>query len=71
MTETIRNDRYNPCKGCPDRYPACSGHCEKPEYLAHKEEQEKIRAARRAYYSPVWANEEVNKANYRKHLKRK
>ena len=34
MGKPLWNDRYNPCKGCPDRYPACSGKCEKPEFLA-------------------------------------
>ena len=71
MTETFRNERYNPCNGCPDRYIACSDHCSKPSFLAWKEEQAKIRAARKAYYSPVWAHEEVNNADYRKHLKRR
>lgn len=46
MTETIRSGRYNPCRGCPDRYTACSDHCKKPEYIAWKEEQAKIRKAR-------------------------
>ena len=71
MIETLRNERPSPCKGCPDRYPACSDHCQKPEYLAHKAEQEKIRKARRAYFSPVWSHEETDKANYRKHQRRK
>lgn len=71
MTETLRSNRPNPCKGCPDRYTACADHCRKPEYLAHKEEQERIRKARRAYYNPVWAHEETNPANYRKHVKRR
>lgn len=53
MTETMQNHRYNPCNGCPDRYPACSDHCKKPEFLAWKAEQEKIKAARRAYYPPI------------------
>jgi hypothetical protein len=39
MTFDIRASRGgNPCKDCPDRYPACSGHCKKPEYLAYREE---------------------------------
>lgn len=58
MTETIVNHRPNPCKGCPDRYPACSDHCRKPSFLTWKAEQQKIREARRAYYSPVWQHEE-------------
>ena len=71
MTETIRSKRPGPCKGCPDRVTACSDHCRKPEYLAWKEEQARIRAARKVYDSRVWAHEEVNKGNYRKHLKRR
>lgn len=39
----------NPCKGCPDRYPACSDHCVKPEKLAWNREQETIRENRRKY----------------------
>ena len=58
MTETIRNHRPTPCKGCPDRYTACSDHCKKPEYLAWKAEQEKIREARRNYRSPVYVRQE-------------
>jgi endogenous inhibitor of DNA gyrase (YacG/DUF329 family) len=42
-------NRFNPCKGCADRYPACSGKCKKPEFLAWKSEQEKIRANRAKY----------------------
>ena len=52
MTETIFNGRYNPRKGCQDRYPACSDHCQKPEFLAWKEEQAKIKEARRNYLPP-------------------
>lgn len=35
-----------PCKGCADRYPACSDHCRKPEFLAWRTEQERIRQAK-------------------------
>lgn len=69
MTETIRNQRPTPCKGCPDRYTACSDHCKKPEYLAWREEQEKIRKAKKAYYQPAWAHVETDPANYRKRKK--
>lgn len=31
-----------PCLGCPDRYPACSDHCMKPEFLAWKERNKTI-----------------------------
>ena len=56
MTETLSSSRYNPCKGCPDRVPACSDHCKKPEFLAWKEEQEKIRQNRNAYNTPIWTH---------------
>ena len=35
-----------PCKGCPDRYTACSDHCQKPDFLAWKEKNRRIRQAR-------------------------
>ncbi|MBQ7001713.1 MAG: hypothetical protein IJN67_11835 [Oscillospiraceae bacterium] len=54
MTETIRNDRPCPCRGCPDRYPACSDHCRKESFLAWKAEQQKIREARKNYRQPAW-----------------
>lgn len=37
-----------PCKDCPDRYPACSDHCRKPEFLAWKEKKQKITQERMA-----------------------
>jgi endogenous inhibitor of DNA gyrase (YacG/DUF329 family) len=40
----------NPCRGCPDRYIACSDHCKKREFLEWQAEQKKIREARRAHY---------------------
>lgn len=70
MTETFHNGRYNPCRGCPDRYPACSGHCEKPEFLKYKEKQELIRKNRAAYTSPQWAQPEINPNAYRGHKRR-
>lgn len=71
MTETLRSHRYNPCKGCPDRYYACSDHCRKESFLVWKEEQEKIRKARKTYYQPAWATAETDPANYRKRKKAK
>lgn len=71
MTETLRRQRPNPCNGCPDRYPACSDHCTKPAYLAYREEQEKIRQARKAYYSGIWTNGETDPNNYRCGKKKK
>ena len=56
MTETICNHRYTPCKGCPDRYPACCDHCQKPEYLAWKEEQATIKRNRDKYQTPIWTH---------------
>jgi len=71
MTETFHSQRYNPCKGCPDRYTACSDHCRKESFLAWKEEQEKIRKAKKSYYQPAWATAETDPANYRKRKKAK
>lgn len=53
MTETIRSSRNMPRKDCPDRYPACSDHCKKPEFIAWKEEQARIREAKRRE-SEIW-----------------
>ncbi len=49
MITTVCGGRQHPCKGCTARYPACSDHCTKPEYLAYKAEQETIRKNRAAY----------------------
>lgn len=54
MNNITNNSRNNPCHGCPDRYLACSGHCEKPEFQQWKAEQEKIKENRRKYWSPIW-----------------
>ena len=35
-----------PCGRCPDKKPACQDHCRKPEFLAWKEEKERIAAAK-------------------------
>lgn len=71
MTETICNHRYTPCKGCPDRYPACSDHCQKPEYLAWREEQARIKKAKDNYRQTSWARAEMDPGNYRKRKKTK
>ena len=60
MRTTIYNQRKCVCQGCPDRYPACSDHCKKEEFLKEKAEKEKIRENRKAYYAPIWAKEEKN-----------
>lgn len=49
-----------PCKGCAERYPGCSDHCEKEDFLAWKAEQERIRENRRKYRSPAWLFREQN-----------
>lgn len=53
-----RRSKSSPCRYCQDRYPACSDHCKKPEFLAWKAEQETIRENRRKYYSPIWKHDE-------------
>lgn len=35
-----------PCGRCPDKKPACQDRCRKPEFLAWKEEKERIDAAK-------------------------
>lgn len=45
----LKSGRKNPCYQCPDRYTACSDHCRKPDFLAWKEEQARIRENRRKY----------------------
>lgn len=49
MTTTVIGGRKAPCKGCPDRYPACSDHCRKPEYLEWREELEQTRRNREKF----------------------
>lgn len=53
MMNTTRSSRNIPCKDCPDRYPACSDYCKKREFIAWKEEQAKIREAKRRE-SEIW-----------------
>lgn len=57
MNGPLHNGRYSPCKGCEDRYPACSGHCQKPEFIKWQKEQEIIRENRRNYKPPAWMSE--------------
>lgn len=52
-----RKDRMSPCHGCKDRYPACSDHCTKPEYLDWK----KLEAARKADHDRRQANERADR----------
>ena len=43
----IFSNYENPChKDCPDRKGGCKMTCEKPEYKAYREAQEKARAAK-------------------------
>ena len=58
MITTITSERKNPCKGCPDRYTACSDHCKKDAFLKWKAEQDLIRKNRRAYNDSVWSRSE-------------
>lgn len=46
--------RNDPCNGCPDKVPACSDHCQKPDYLAFRERLDTIRKNRQKYICPVW-----------------
>lgn len=48
-SDALRSGRFNPCRGCPDRYSACSDHCTKPDFLKWKAEQETIRQNKRDY----------------------
>lgn len=48
-----------PCKGCKDRYTACSDHCRKPEYLAWQEERKRVKEAEKRYVCPIWKHGEV------------
>jgi hypothetical protein len=56
--DEFASKRPIPCKDCPDRYLACSDHCQKPVYLAWKAEREKIKQARRDYKAPAWVRRE-------------
>lgn len=49
MRDPMRSGRKNPCYNCPDHKQPCSDHCKKPEFLAWKAEQEKIRKNQQAY----------------------
>lgn len=49
MGDPFWGQRPNPCKGCPDRYTACSDHCRKEAFLKWKAEQDTIRENRRKF----------------------
>lgn len=42
----MSTNKDHPCLNCPDRYTACSDHCQKPDFLAWKEKNRRIRQAR-------------------------
>lgn len=44
---TVRDEP--PCKDCRDRYPACSDHCQKPEFLEWRMKLETVRKNRKEY----------------------
>ena len=56
--DPYENKRPNPCKGCTDRVPGCQDHCRKPDHLAWKAEQEKIKEARHNYRPPIYVKRE-------------
>lgn len=70
VAEQKRDVKNKPCYGCSDRHIACSDHCQKPEFIAWKEEQDRIREAKRLE-SAIWgytANEiRKNRRIRRKH----
>ena len=39
--------RENPCHHCQDRYPACSGHCQKEDFLNWREAERARKEAMR------------------------
>lgn len=45
----------SPCYKCPDRYPACSDHCKKPEFLEWRAKKELVRRNRKAYEREKYA----------------
>lgn len=42
-------NKDKPCYHCTDRYPGCSGACEKPEYLEYKRKEKVKREAIREF----------------------
>ena len=43
------NNNNCPCKGCTDRFPACSDHCKKTEFLEWKAKKDKAKKENRRY----------------------
>ena len=71
MSEPMPNRNKPPCKGCEQRQCGCHDRCQRPEYLAWKAENEKIRLARSAYQKPSWITGELDPEKYRKHKRYK
>ena len=68
MNGFSRGGRPNHCHGCQDRVTACSDHCQKPDFLKWKHEQEVIRENRRAYYELAgYISDNAQKNNRRGH----
>lgn len=56
LQQTGRNQC--PCKNCPEHRQPCSDHCQKPEYLAWKDENEKINKRHREHIGSIWGRQE-------------
>ena len=70
MTFDIRASRGGqPLQGLPGPVSCLLRALQKPEYLAYREEQAKIKAARDAYKTPAWVSPEMDGGRYRKHKK--
>jgi hypothetical protein len=54
----------SPCYGCPDRYPACSGHCKKPEYIEWCEKRDLVKKNRKAYEKEVNDQIEITRKRF-------
>jgi hypothetical protein len=52
--EVPMSNRSGPCKGCEDRYTACSAHCQKEAYLKWRAELALIKKNRESYVTPIW-----------------
>lgn len=44
--KNCQEKQEKPCMGCPDRYPGCADHCNKPRFRAWKFNQDMRRAAK-------------------------
>ena len=58
----MRTNKDRPCMGCPDRYTACSDHCQKPEFLAWKERRKTIAQNRiKLYKVDAYVTDQIRK----------